>query len=100
MTPRTVDLGTLITRTPDVREGRPRIAGTGVTVQRIVGWYKLGLSPEEIAEEFGHLTLAQVYTALAYYHANRDEIESAIAVDEAEADRLAHRHAQRVGELV
>ena len=100
MTSRTVDLGTLITRTPDVRGGRPRIAGTGVTVQRIVGWYKLGLSPEEIAEEFGHLTLAQVYTALAYYHANRDEIESAIAVDEDEADGLAHRHAQRVGELV
>ena len=74
--------------------------GTGVTVQRIVGWYKLGLSPEEIAEEFGHLTLAQIYTALAYSHANRDEIESAIAADAAEADRLSHRHDQRVGEWV
>jgi len=100
MTSRTVDLGTLITRSPDVRGGRPRIVGTGVTVQRIVGWYKIGLSPEEIAEEFGHLTLAQIYTALAYYHANRDEIESAIAADAAEADRLAQRHDQRVGELV
>ena len=91
MTPRTVDLGTLITRTPDVREGRPRIAGTGVTVQRIVGWYKLGLSPEEIAEEFGHLTLAQVYTALAYYHANRDEIDPELAA----ADREYDEHERR-----
>ena len=97
MTTRTVDIGTLITRTPDVRGGRPRIVGTGVTVQRIVGWYKLGLSPEEIAEEFGHLTLAQVHAALAYYHANRDEIESAIMADEAEADRLAQQHYQTVG---
>ena len=100
MTTLTVDIGTLITRTPDVRGGRPRIAGTGVTVQRIVGWYKLGLSPEEIAEEFGHLTLAQVYAALAYYHSNRDEIESALAADEAEGDRLAQRHYRSAGERV
>jgi hypothetical protein len=38
-----VDIGTLITHTPDVRGGRLRIVGTGVTVQRIVGWYKLVL---------------------------------------------------------
>jgi uncharacterized protein (DUF433 family) len=92
MPTRTIEIGTLITRTPDIRRGRPRIAGTGVTVQRIVGWYKLGLTPEEIVQEFGHLTLAQVHAALAYYHANREEIESAIAADEVEADRLARRH--------
>ena len=88
----TVDIGTLITRTPSVRGGRPCIAGTGVTVQRIVGWYKLGLDPEEIADEIGHLTLAQVYAALTYYHVNRDEIEAAIAADEAEADRLERQN--------
>jgi uncharacterized protein (DUF433 family) len=93
----TVDIGTLIVRTPDIRGGRPRIAGTGVTVQRIVGWYKLGLSPEEIAEEFGHLTLAQVHAALAYYHANREEIESAIAADEAKANELVQQHCQTTG---
>ena len=59
----------LITRSPEIRGGRPRIVDTGVTVQRIVGWYKLGLSPEEIADRIGHLTLAQVHAALAYYHA-------------------------------
>jgi uncharacterized protein (DUF433 family) len=88
------DIGTLITTTPDVRGGRPRIAGTSVTVQRIVGWYKLGLTPEQIADEFGHLSLAQVYAALAYYHANRDEIEAAIAAEEETADRLERQHCQ------
>jgi len=92
----TVDIGALITRTSDVRGRRARVTGTGVTVQRIVGWYKLGLSPEEIAEEFGHLTLAQVHAALAYYHANREEIDSAIAADEAEVDVLTQRHHQTV----
>ncbi len=55
-----VDIGSLIVRTPDVRGGRPRIAGTGVTVRRIVQWYKLGLSPEEIPARIGHLTRAQM----------------------------------------
>jgi uncharacterized protein (DUF433 family) len=86
------DIGTLITHSPNVRGGRPRIAGTGVTVRRIVGWYKLGLSPEEIADEFGHLTLAQVYAALAYYHANRDEIERDLAEEDARAAHLEQLH--------
>ena len=88
----TVDIGTLIVQTPDIRGGRPRISGTGVTVQRIVGWYKLGLTPEEIADRIGHLTLAQVHAALAYYHANRDEIEAAIRAEEVEAERLKRQH--------
>lgn len=82
------DIGTLIVRTPEIRGGRPRIAGAGVTVRRIVGWYKLGLSPEEIADRIGHLSLAQVYAALAYYHANREEIEADIAAEEEETERL------------
>ncbi len=96
----TVDIGDLITSTSDVRGGRAHVTGPGVTVLRIVGWYKLGLSPEEIAEEFGHLTLAQVHAALAYYHANREEIDTAIASDEAEVDRLAQRHHQSAREQV
>ena len=81
-------IGTFIVRTPEIPGGRPRLAGTGVTVRRIVGWYKLGLSPEKIVGKFGHLSLAQVHAALAYYHANREEIESDIAAEETEADRL------------
>jgi uncharacterized protein (DUF433 family) len=54
-----------------------------------------GLSPEEIALEYPHLTLAQVHAALAYYHANRDEIENDIAQDELSA---AHWARQLAGE--
>ena len=86
------DIGTLIVQSPDIREGRPRIAGTGVTVRRIVGWYKLGLSPEEIARRVGHLSLAQVHAALAYYHANREAIEADIAAEEADFERLEREH--------
>lgn len=88
------DIGSLIVRSSAIRGGRPRIAGTGVTVRRIVSWYKQGLSPEEIADQFGHLSLAQVYAALAYYHANRDEIEADLATEEAESVSLARQHVQ------
>jgi uncharacterized protein (DUF433 family) len=83
-----MDIGRFIDSAPNIRGGRPCIAGTGVTVRRIVGWHKLGLSPEEIADRIGHLTLAQVHAALAYYFANRDELEADIATEEAEAERL------------
>lgn len=86
------DIGALIIQEPGVHGGRPIIAETGVTVQRIVVWYKLGLMPEEIAERLGHLTLAQVYAALAYYHANREAVESEIAAEDAEYERLAREH--------
>ena len=74
-----VDIGTLIERSPEIRKGRPCIAGTGVSVRRIAGWHNLGLTPEEIAAKIEHLTLAQIHAALTYYHANRDEIDSDIA---------------------
>ena len=70
----------LIIKDPKLRGGRPIIAGAGVTVRTILGYYKLGLTPEETADQMD-LDLASVYAALAYYHLNRDEIE---------ADILAH----------
>jgi uncharacterized protein (DUF433 family) len=86
------DIGSLIVRSDDIRGGRPRVVGTGVTVRRIVGWYKQGLTPEEITTEVPHLSLAQVYAALTYYHANRQEIEADIAAEEAETTQLEKRH--------
>jgi uncharacterized protein (DUF433 family) len=82
------DIGTLISRQPDIHGGCPIIAGTGVTVRRIAIWYKQSLSAEEIADRIGHLTLTQVSAALTYYHANRDEIDADIAAEAAEGSRI------------
>jgi uncharacterized protein (DUF433 family) len=92
--PTITDIGSLIERSDAIRGRRPCVAGTGVTVRRIVGWYKQGLTPEEIITEIPHLSLAQVYAALTYYHANRDEIEADMAAEEAEAQHLETRHAR------
>ena len=86
-----IDIGTMITSSPEIRGGRPHVARTGMTVMRIAGWYKLGLSAEEIAEQIG-LSLAQVYAALAYYHANREAIDADLDAEAALYDSLAEEH--------
>jgi uncharacterized protein (DUF433 family) len=70
----------LIVRDPALRNGHPIISGTGVTVRTVTGHYKLGLTPEEIADEM-ELELAGVYAALAYYHLNKAEIENDIVAN-------------------
>jgi uncharacterized protein (DUF433 family) len=84
-----IDIGTLIVSTPGILGGRPRIDQTRVSVQRVAAWYKMGLNAEEIVERIGNLTLAQVYAALTYYHANPEEIETYLATEKADYERLA-----------
>jgi len=87
-----VEIGDLIARNPGIKSGTPHVAGTGVTVRTIVRWYKLGMSPEEIAAEYPALSLAQIYGALAYYHANRQPMDSEMAVEETESVRIEQEH--------
>ena len=91
-----IDIGTFITRTPGIKGGTPHIAGTGVTVRTIARWYQLGMSAEEIASQIPHLNLGQVYAALAYYHANRSEMDAEMAAEEAESDRIEREHLRKV----
>jgi len=77
-----IEIGSLIDHDPSICGGRPKIAGTGVSVMRIAGWYRQGATAEEIAREYGHLTLAQVHAALAYYHANSAQIEADLAAED------------------
>jgi len=86
------EIGSLISRRPDIRGGRPCLAGTGVSVRRIAQWHNMGLIPEEIARKFGHLSLAQVHAALAYYHANQAEIDADLEADNLQTEALERQH--------
>ncbi|MEI6637784.1 MAG: DUF433 domain-containing protein [Planctomycetota bacterium] len=77
-----------IESTPGTCGGKPRIAGTRIRVQDIVFWTEEGRSPDEIVRSFPHLTLADVYATLAYYHDNRIVIDEHIRDDDAAASRL------------
>jgi uncharacterized protein (DUF433 family) len=97
MSATTINIGTFISRTPGIHGGVPHISGKGVTVRRIVHWYKRGFVAEEISDRIGNVTLAEVYAALAYYHANAAEIEADIAHQAAEAQRLERLHQVSAG---
>ncbi len=76
------EIGDLITRDPSLRGGRPIIARTGVSVRTITIESNRGLSADEIAADRPPFSLAQIYAALAFYHANKQEIDSNIAAEE------------------
>jgi uncharacterized protein (DUF433 family) len=83
-----VEIGGLISRSPGVKNGSPRISGTGIMVRTVARWNQAGFSPEEIAAKHRSLRLEQIHAALAYYYANRDEIDSELQELDREADRL------------
>lgn len=90
----TVDIGTLIVRTPGTLGGRPRIEGTRIGVDHVAVLWSQGYSAEDIVyTKYDHLTLGQVYAALAYYHSNKEAIDASIAAEAALYDRLAREHA-------
>jgi uncharacterized protein (DUF433 family) len=65
-----------ISITPGVCGGKPCIAGTRIRVQDLYVWHELqGQSADEIVSNFPHLTLGDVYAALAYYWDHRDDME-------------------------
>jgi len=67
-----------IVQAPGVCGGKPRIDGHRITVQNVAIWHdRLGHSADEIASEYD-LELADIYAALAYYFAHREEIDQSI----------------------
>ena len=72
--------------TPGVRGGKPRLAGTRITVDDVVVMHlRLGQSVPEIAGRYD-LDPAAVYAAMAYYYDHRDEIDRSIEADRVYAE--------------
>src|SRR5262245_11258781 len=54
----------------------PIIAGANTKVAELIGEIQAhGLSPEELCYQLPHLSLSQIYSALAYYWDHREEID-------------------------
>ena len=63
--------------TPDVRAGKPCIAGTRIAVVDVASAHAQGVKPEEMLTYFSSrpLTLAEVHAALAYHYDHPEELE-------------------------
>ncbi len=76
-----------------------RIAGSRIRVQDVAFWHNtMGMSVDEMVEEFPTITRADIYAALAYYWDHRDEIERAIAEGNAFVEEFRRSHPGRLEE--
>lgn len=50
----------------------------------VMDYLNRGLGPEEIVHHYPYLKLAEVHSAMAYYHDHREEIDAEIAAELAE----------------
>jgi uncharacterized protein (DUF433 family) len=64
------------------RDGVYRVADTRVSLDSIVHPFTAGQSAESIAQSFPVLTLEQIYGAIAFYLAHRDEIDQYLAAQQ------------------
>ncbi len=88
-----------IVSTPDTCGGKPRIAGSRIQVKHLAIMHeRQGMSPEEIVSEFPHLTLADVYAALAYYYDRREAIDAEIEADRVWYEEQKAKNPSRVQE--
>jgi uncharacterized protein (DUF433 family) len=76
---------------PDVRGGRPIVAGTSLRVSDLAAYHTLaGLTPDQLSAQFD-LDLSRVHAALSYYFRNKAEIDAEIRENTDQADLWRQR---------
>ncbi|MDA1191438.1 MAG: DUF433 domain-containing protein [Candidatus Poribacteria bacterium] len=86
-----------VVRHKEIRRGKPTIKGTGIKVSQIVTEFvEMRWTAAEIVEAHPHLTFAQVYAALAYYHDHVEEIDRELRESEGFIREMEMRHKHSV----
>jgi uncharacterized protein (DUF433 family) len=80
-----------VVKDDELAHGEPLIQGTAITVRIIVEYWRLGYTPEEIQQALPHLTLAQVFDALAYFSDHQPEINGYIERNRVPESKVAKR---------
>jgi uncharacterized protein (DUF433 family) len=75
-----------VVRDPNVRDGRPVVAGTTLRVSDLAAYHTLaGLTPDQLAVQFD-LDLSRVHAALSYYYRNKAAVDSEIRANGDQAE--------------
>jgi uncharacterized protein (DUF433 family) len=78
---------------PSVCGGRPCIAGSRIRVQDIYVWHELqGLSADQIVSNYPHLSMADVYAALAYYWDHQHEMQMQMQEESAFVEQMKAKY--------
>ena len=73
-----MEIGEFIVKTPGTCGGRARLAARRIPVSSVYRWFLSGYRPEDILEKYEGAKLAEIYAAITYALANRDEIGAEI----------------------
>ncbi|MBI5667161.1 MAG: DUF433 domain-containing protein [Chloroflexi bacterium] len=82
------DIPTLSIPLATDENGVMRIRNTRVTLDVIVARYQQGDTPEAIHEGFPSVSLSDVYAVIAYYLANREDVDAYLRQRDIEAERI------------
>jgi uncharacterized protein (DUF433 family) len=85
-TRRTKSTSTEIVRNPEIQGGEPTIVGTRVPVRAIVVEWYFERDLDRLCEAYPMVTGEAIQAALAFYEANREEIDRYIVEQEVEFD--------------
>jgi uncharacterized protein (DUF433 family) len=66
--------------------GAVRVSGTRVTLDTILSFYQQGYTPEQIAEGFDTVPLADIHAVISYYLTHRAEVDGYLAGRQREHD--------------
>lgn len=69
-------------------DGTWRVGDSRVLLDLVVHAFNAGRTPEEIIQSYDTLQLEDVYSVIAYYLANRSEIDAYLQQRETEADAM------------
>jgi len=60
-------------------DGTARFPGTRIPIDTVISAFEEGVTPNEIAQQYPSLALADIYQFLGYYLKHRDETEAYLA---------------------
>jgi uncharacterized protein (DUF433 family) len=86
-----------LSRTP---QGTWRITGTRVSLESVIHSFWEGSTPEEICQDFPSLSLAQVYSAIAYYLTHQDAVDAYLQEQQQAAEQLRQELQARHGDFL
>ena len=92
----------LQTEAPPLRQdasGALRIGNSRVLLELVIHAFEDGATPETIAQQYPTATLADIYSAIAYYLRHPDEVNAYLDEREGRASEVRRRIESRQGDL-
>ncbi len=82
---------------PKILDGQPVIKNTRIKVIDIAIRYEfIGLSADDIIDEYPHLRLEQVHDALSYYYENKDILNNKLSEEQSLLTHIRGRYLSKI----